>query len=278
MTNEEYHANTTHISKSGLDLINKSPRHYYGRYLDPKRVRQKPTEAMLLGTAVHAAILEPHLFESDFFVFNDRDKCNEIGGTNPRATNKYKEWKADQLESFTGKTELTPADYLTCLRVRDSVHRHEAAKILLSNGVAEQSIFWNDKDTGAPCKMRPDWISRDTGWIVDPKTTKDASPDGFAKSVYNYRYHVQGSLYMDGYESHFKQQCEGFAFIACETEPPYAVAVYFVTEDIYKYGRTIYKEDLRRYSECLKSGIWEAYGDDFLPLQLPGYAKQFRNQ
>jgi len=280
MTNEEYHANTTHISKSGLDLINRSPAHYYTKYLDPGKVRSQPTEAMRLGTAVHAAILEPHEFAKNYFVLDDTKICFEIGGSKPQSTNKYRDWKAEMLTALNGKIEISSEDYVRCLRMRDSVHSHGSAKILLEKGVAEQSIFWNDRDTGAPCKIRPDWLSQNTGYIVDPKTTEDASFDAFMKSIYKYRYHVQAPYYMDGYLENFGQECEGFAFIAVEKTPPYAVAVYYITSDmeVYRYGKLIYKADLKTYAECLKSQTWEAYGNDILPVTLPGYAKQFKNQ
>ena len=55
MPNEVYHAHES-ISKSGLDLILRSPAHY--RF----RERSEPTRAMQLGTASHTAILEPARF------------------------------------------------------------------------------------------------------------------------------------------------------------------------------------------------------------------------
>ena len=38
-----YHTNTSRISKSGLDLINRAPAHYYERYLNPAANPQKET-------------------------------------------------------------------------------------------------------------------------------------------------------------------------------------------------------------------------------------------
>ena len=57
MTSVEYHAHKA-VSKSDLDLINRSPLHYYN-------AKQKPneqTEAMLFGSVVHKMILEPDTF------------------------------------------------------------------------------------------------------------------------------------------------------------------------------------------------------------------------
>lgn len=278
MTNEEYHADTTHISKSGLDQIAKSPAHYYAKYLAPDRVKEEPTPALLFGTALHMAILEPDEFNKKYFILDDTAKCLEIGGSKPRSTTKYKDWKTEQELLFAGRTELHIDDYTKCIRMQEAARKHPTAKVLLEKGIAEQSIFWTDQETGAPCKMRKDWYSQNTGHIVDLKSTEDASPEGFARSVWKYRYHVQGPLYMDGFLAHYKQAAEHFSFIAIEKEPPYAVGVYYVPEEVYKLGRKIYKDNLRTYMEALKKGVWDAYSDDFLPLQLPGFAYKHLNQ
>ena len=44
-----YHTNTSRISKSGLDLINRAPAHYFERYLNPKAPPQKETPALIIG-------------------------------------------------------------------------------------------------------------------------------------------------------------------------------------------------------------------------------------
>ena len=68
MNNEQYHADTSAISASGLKLFMRSPAHYYAAYLDPNRVERQPTPAMRLGTATHCAILEPTRFNAEYAV------------------------------------------------------------------------------------------------------------------------------------------------------------------------------------------------------------------
>ena len=67
LTNEEYHS-LDYVSKSHLDLINKSPFHYWDRYINPERVIPEPTKAMFLGSAFHTIVLEPDLFEKEYIV------------------------------------------------------------------------------------------------------------------------------------------------------------------------------------------------------------------
>src|SRR5690554_8185442 len=65
MSNEEYHDLPDSISKSGLDLIVRSPAHY--RFAE----HREPTRAMVIGTAIHAAILEPDVFATEYLLLRD---------------------------------------------------------------------------------------------------------------------------------------------------------------------------------------------------------------
>jgi hypothetical protein len=276
MTNEQYHADVTRISKSGLDQIDRSPAHYFNRYLDPNRGPNEQTEAMFLGTAVHAAILEPHLFEKNYHAINDIKKCEEIGGKSPRATKAYKEWIELQKQLHNGKIFISMEDFTNCVRMRDSVHAHPTAKHFLHVGRSEETILWTDPDTGAPCKCRPDRISDNTGFLLDIKTTEDASAEQFGRSCLNYRYDVQAPFYEDGFFEAYNQQPEGFAFIAVEKKAPYLTAVFWVPPHIYDLGKEKYKRNLETYMSCKKSGKWPGYSEDVQTLSLPGWA--FKNQ
>jgi len=263
MTNEAYHADTTRIGKSGLDMIRKSPAHYWAKYLDPNLERKEPTAALQIGTAVHHAILEPDEFERRYKVMPEINKRTNDGKAEFAALMEH--------AKATGLTFLTQDDLDLCNRMRDSARKHPAARILLEKGVPEDTIFWQDADTGMLCKSRRDWMS-ETGYITDIKTTTDASPREFGRSCINYRYPVQSAFYFDGHKQAFGQAPEGFAFIAVEKEPPYAVAVYYMTKQTYNLGRKEYRQDLNVYAKCIQTNEWPAYGDDFMPLELPEWS------
>src|SRR5690606_39465824 len=72
MSNEEYHSLPDSISKSGLDLIARSPAHY--RYAE----RREPTRAMVIGTAIHAAILEPDVFATEYLLLRSEEHTSEL--------------------------------------------------------------------------------------------------------------------------------------------------------------------------------------------------------
>lgn len=281
--NDKYHADTTRIGKSGLDYIHQSPAHYYAAYLDPNWVREKQTAALIMGSAVHMATFEADDFLKKFAVLDDSEICAEIGGKAPKQTKAYKEWLADYTKSNPGKTILDQDEFNHCLRIREAVVNHPAASVLLESGVAEQRIDWlwqgADDDFNpiqVKCKSKMDWQSHN-GFIVDLKTTEDASPEGFGKSVWNYRYHVQGAFYLDAYEYHYGQPARGFIFIAVEKKPPYAVAVYFLPPDVIDIGRREYEADLRVYHRCLVTNEWPGYPTTIQPIQLPAWAMRKAN-
>lgn len=269
MTNEAYHADKLRIGKSGLDLIHKSPAHYYAHYLDPNRVWQEQTAALAFGSALHVAVFEPQDFTKRFVI------APEIN----RRTDKGKEQYADFLAMNKGKTIIDAETHLHVQKMRERVYEHPSAAVLLESGIAEKVFHWNwegNDDDGNPimvhCKIKPDWLAHN-GFVVDLKSTEDASPLGFGKSVWNYRYHVQGAFYDDGMaycnDGEFPR---GFIFIAVEKKPPYAVALYYLTKEHLEIGRREYQADLRVYHRCLLTNEWPAYGDGINPVQLPSWA------
>ena len=252
-----YHTDTTRISKSGLDLINRAPALYYERYLNPTAEQPKETPALIIGSAVHCAVLEPQEFGKRYAIAPKLDK-------------RTKEGKAlhEEFVQSAGERIVIDNDLATlCERMMGAVMKHRPAAYLLKNGTAEQPIYWTDEDIEVDCKARPDWVT-DGGIIVDLKTTDDASPIGFARSIKKYRYDVQAAFYSDGYEAATGQPCNGFMFIAVEKTPPYLTSVYFLGDDDIKDARTRYKKNLLTYHLSKQQGIWHGYTEMITKINL----------
>ena len=250
MDNATYHADPA-ISASHLHLVARSPQHYWARYVDPERIPPAPTAAMTFGSLVHCAVLEPDELEKRY------DVCP------PRNTKAGKERAIEMREQ--GIEPVTASDMRMAHAMARAVKRHPLAGELLQEGKAEQSFWWDDLDTGLRCKCRPDWL-KDDGVIVDLKTTNDASPQGFAKSVATFRYHVGAAHYLNGIKAH------RFVFIAVEKEAPYAVAVYELDENAMVEGQRLTARDLRRIVNCRQQESWPGYGDGLTMLSLPTWA------
>jgi exodeoxyribonuclease VIII len=188
----------------------------------------------------------------------------------------WDEAKAEWLANNGQRIVLKPEEWDQLMSMRDAVMAHPIARALLTGrpGKAEQSVYWVDQATGVLCRCRPDFW-RDDNLIVDLKTTEDASPEGFAKSIANWSYDTQDAFYTDGILAATGKPLRAFVFLAVEKSArvvegqPLGVAVYQLDEAGRELGRAKYREDLGVYAQCIKTGIWPCYGDKLQTISLP---------
>lgn len=267
MPNEDYHKDPG-LGSSGLKLLNKSPAHYYARYLDPNREPVEPTPAMKLGTATHMAVLEPDKFNETYVVVPE--------GVD-RRSNAGKALFAE-IES-NGQCPLKPDEMRLITGMAESVHTHRVMRLLMSlDFQVEVSMFWIDPITGVKCKFRPDIMvppcpQFPNGVIGDLKTTTDASPEEFARTAWNSEMHLQAAWYTDGFMEVFKPAGEPeFWWIAAEKEVPFARQFYRAPARLVEYGRREYRRLLDIYAACQSANVWPGYSEDVSDLVLPGWA------
>jgi hypothetical protein len=243
MPNAEYHQQSA-IGSSGIKLLEQSPLHYWAAYIDPARVRREPTPAMKIGTAWHAAIFEPAKFAGEYI---------EIPEGLDRRTKEGKALWAE-LEA-SGKQVMTTDDMARIKAMRESAAAHPVSRVIFDqpNGAAEVSFFWLDAETGAHCKIRPDYYVPPCelfpgGLLVDGKTGEDMSPAGFSKYAWNWELHIQAAFYSDIFQAvHNTTEPPAFVWLAQEKEAPYATAYYSAAADFLEYGRRQYRKLLRTY-------------------------------
>jgi len=248
---EQYHADRSAVSKGWLDRIDRSPAHLRA-YLDG--IERPDTPALILGRLVHVAVLEPDLLTQQFVT-----APQEINRRTKLGRDEYAAW----LKENAHKQVVTESQLDLAVAMRDSVHKNKAARALLGIGDPEQTVVWQNSETGERCKARADWL-RD--FPVDVKTTQDARPEPFARSIVSYRYDVQAGHYLEGFEA------DRFVWIAVEKDPPYACAVYAVDDVIRARGRAARDRNLRTYAECRASNKWPAYPDVINTIELPRWA------
>jgi exodeoxyribonuclease VIII len=264
LENAEYHRHSA-VSKSHLDLVARSPLHYWARYVDPKRVEPEPTAAMLLGTAVHTHILEPGEWTARYIAGPEAlDRRTKAG---------KEAWAAFEADA-AGRTVISRNDADLVLAMGRAVRNHPAAAMLLQlPGAAETTWMWHDAATGLQCKCRPDWLTTDGSLIVDLKTTEDASPAGFRKSIANFRYHVQAAWYLDGIERANGRRPEQFLFVCVEKKAPHAVAVYAADAEMIDAGAKQAHLDLDTLAVCKAADAWPGYSDQIEPISLPAWMR-----
>ena len=181
--NAAYHTGPG-ISKSGLDLIHRSPLHY--KYLIDAANDNPPTPAQALGTAAHMLILEPAAFVQQYCLalrpsdvphaIDDRDqlvamvaKLNEgrlpklpTGGTKSEQIDRILEHgtgNRDELEQCKATDLKAMIEQFNVRRdglLPTSGSRHELADLLRANGV--DVTLWSD--------VQAEWLANNQGRTV----------------------------------------------------------------------------------------------------------------
>lgn len=236
--NSMYHEGSG-ISNSGISEFLKSPYHFWYQYLSGQADRDE-TPAMKMGTAVHAAILEPELFQAEYIKAPDVDR-------------RTKEGKAAWAELPSNAIALRSQEYDQVMSMCTSVRETKVARKLLADGEAEASYYVEMDDL--LCKCRPDWVTDKL--IVDVKTTEDASEKGFQRSAMKYGYHRQAAYYLD-ILAEYGTPKDGFVFMVVEKSAPYATAFYYATDEMIEKGRAEYKDALDRLKRCFAQDRWPA--------------------
>jgi len=249
------------VSQSQLKELARSPAHLRAKLSEP----DTDTDALRIGRALHAAVLEPAEFDSParFGVIPD--------GTDRRTKAGKELW---ETIARSGATPIKQDEYDRVVAMREALNAHTAAGTLLrTDGRAELSLVWTDPATGVLCKARHDRHAAAIGGgvVLDVKTTTDASPREFERTVFTFGYHRQGAFYLRGARA-LSLAVEHYAILAVEKVAPFAVAVYRLNEGAIDAGDAEVGALLGRYKRCAAADAWPGYPEGVLDLALPDWA------
>jgi hypothetical protein len=247
---ELYHADTTSISKHGLDLIHKAPL----VYKHSLTAQKKQTPAMRWGEIVHTYVLEFNKFLDEYVV--------EPEGLDKR-TKEGKAWAEEAKQQ--GLRAVSHDEHETLKQMNHSVHSNEMVRrLLLDADLIEPSVYWDE--AGAKCRARPDVVGK--YFIADLKTTSNIR--NFAKDAFNFRYHVQAAFYMSGMRANGFEPIH-FRFLVVETEPPFLCQVFLSDNFFLARGADEYKKNLADYTRCTEMNEWPGL-PEMASLSLPTWA------
>lgn len=255
ISNEKYHSGPG-ISRSALMELRRSPFHFYAKYLDVRRPVYKPTEAMMIGQALHMLTLENHLFEKEFVILPEGHGSSKI----------VKDAKADAVEA--GKSVLSVSDYEMILNMKNSFLRADNGLFMTPQTKFEKSMFWHDKKTGVLCKSRPDAYlikvidQKKFAFVLDLKSAIDASPDAFERMIYSYGYHIQCAMQAAAISTILGiEKCNiQFWFGVVEKTYPYACGIYDLGDFSVECGETEFRKNIELYKSCHDKNEWPSYG------------------
>lgn len=164
-----------------------------------------------------------------------------------------KEWLAFKAE-HDGEDIVTEKEFEVAEQMGQAIAAHPEASYLLS-GVREQTLHFSM--SGRLCRSTPD--SRHVKALCDLKSTTDASPARFPWHALRLGYHAQLAMQKDACEVTGLSVPEELAIVAAEVKPPFAVAVYHLTERAEDFGRRTYRLWLEQFLNCERSGVWPGY-------------------
>lgn len=258
---EQYHQRVLgEVSNSGVKQALRSAAHYKA-WVEATDEHDTPTFAF--GRAFHAALLEPARFAQDWSVQPD------FGDLRTKAARESRDaWKAEH----PNVTTLPQEDMERIHAMIAAVLAHPWARRAVRDGHSEVTLRWSDDTTGLPCKARADYyVDGKAPFVLDVKTTLDASPEAFARDIAKYGYHIQHAHYADGFRV-LGRPLRNYLLLAVEKEPPYAVAMYYIDAEAEQRGYDLRARGIEHIAACLKSGVWPAYTNDITRLSLPRWA------
>ena len=258
-----YHA-LDYVSSHRLGLLRRSPAHLKWSLENP----EEQTPAMMIGEAVHTAVLEFSKFQNLYVKAPDVDRRTKAG----------KECWDLFVSENVGKVVLGADEYVRVLEMSAAIARHEIAANLLNHcEEIELTAIWRDEDTGLTCKGLIDSFAPSLDNVNDLKTTSDASPRSFERAIFQYGYHRQGAFYVDGMRA-LGKDVQHYTLIAVENKAPYAVAVYRLTDEALDLGRRENDRLLKLYERCQRANDWPGYPLEVLDIGIPAWAtKQTEN-
>lgn len=203
---------------------------------------------MNFGSAVHSALLED---SNDIVVLPELNARTKEG----------KKIKQDFINDNIGKIVIKQEEKEAIDKIKKNFNNHSLAKNLVKRLTETEVSYYGTIDK-VPVRVRPDGI-KDNDYIIDIKTTMDASPRYFKSQIYNFAYHLQACFYSEalGYDP------AKFRFITIENKYPYTVEIFAMSDDMIEYGKDAWRIAFNSWKEYLETNYvgsfyWEQFNKD----------------
>lgn len=259
---DTYHTDYSRLSPSMLSVLAKSPEEFHARFI-AKTMKTEPTEAMVFGTLLHTLIMEPETVDERFIVASKVD----------RRTKEGKAAWSEFLSKADGREIVSEDVFDECTKAADAVLQHDqVAKLLGRKADIETPLPWELLEV--PMKCRPDAVYHDLRLIVDYKTTEDASPKEFARSVHKYGYDRQAWAYREAVFQ-ITGEMYRFLFVCVNKTEPYTAAVYELGPSEMLGGEASGCALVRDYKRRVETNDWKSsWTRGVYRLELPRYLKR----
>ena len=153
---------------------------------------KKESEALQFGSLYDLLLFEPEKFKDVYYTLDDSSIVSSIGGTYPRSTKRYKEWKAEAAQT-THNADKILASEADVKKANEMIQRLKDCGLYDKRfaGGKYQVEFNVDVD-GVPLKGFLDCL-KEGDYIVDSKSSR--SIDKFRYDVNSFSYDIQAYIY-----------------------------------------------------------------------------------
>ena len=217
ITDQNYYEDKEYISASMIKQALQGSK----KQFDYAMQNNKESEAMLVGSAFHAIMLEPETF-GDLYAFEpDVDRRTKAG----------KEYIAEWKEEHSRIPNHLSGKHSNMLwDMKDSLNAHPKYKELIKNfkSSIKEGINLFEID-GIKCKAKVDYYDPIQNIIIDIKTCNSVNLPDIIESIDKYMYGVQAAFYLDALNA------DAFYFAFITKKKPYDVL-------IVKYGVSLEKD------------------------------------
>lgn len=273
--NDDYHSNDGHYSST---LIKKMEIPALAKH--HMEAPQEHKECYRIGSAIHSYVLEPSVFQREFLIGLD------IGRKSKADRMQWAQWFSDngadgyyindlpaaewngEFSRQTGKHIITPDEINKISAMAKSVFANKNAAILLEGGDSEQSVYWEDDDTGLGLKVRPDYINE--RFITDLKSCLSIKDEAINRAFATLDYGVSQSMYQDGVNK-VTGKWKPFVFLFIDKNPPYLCRVIALDDFSQEHSWEKYQKLKSSLADCIKNNKWPTLEDN-MKYALPPWA------
>jgi len=271
------------ISSSGLRrIVQESPWHFWMSWEgNPNRYPDKePGDGLILGKAAHCLLLGDEVFD-DLFIYVPADaprrpsdvqiKAYDEGRATDVGKASVEFWRAFEAKA-AGRLLLTDEQIKKVGYMTENLRANPLAVEMLTGGMTEVSMIWQDEITGVWLKSRPDVIPDNGADFADLKTFAPQKHDiarAAQAAITDHGYHMQMALAVMGAEAVFGTSATECVLVMCQTTAPYTVTPVRLDEEALYLGRVLIRHGVDRFARCLESGVWPMPVEGVLDYRIP---------
>jgi hypothetical protein len=230
------------LRSSDLKMFMESPQKYEDFCL-LRSQKQTETDAMRLGTILHALVIEG---SRQYRTWPGK----KVG----------KDWKQFKAECDADGTYIlqkygkTDEEVMIESQVGAILRNKMAVKLIEQTAVREQTILWDEKDVA--CKSRLDFLTGH-GPIADLKTAADPRPHKFFRQMDELGYHYSAAFYeMSRDALQQSNYIHPYYWIVVSKKPWFYCEVYPLDPAVRDEAREMINIKLNQFRICQETGNW----------------------